>query len=93
MHLLLLDHASRCIQSEEVFFHTEDRCFQLEGESALDTVSENFEKMRLDQFRQIIETCDWVDGLSKHLLQQLSDASHPMSVRVLDALRLGLFRT
>eukprot|EP00439_Symbiodinium_sp_Y106_P033429 s7547_g4.t1 len=64
-----------------------DRCFQLEGESALDTVSENFEKMRLDQFRQIIETCDWVDGLSKHLLQQLSDASHPMSVRVLDALR------
>ncbi|CAE7796186.1 unnamed protein product [Symbiodinium necroappetens] len=64
-----------------------DRCFQLEGESALDTVSEDFEKMRLDQFRQIIETCDWVGGLSKHLLQQLSDVSHPMSVRMLDALR------
>ena len=45
--------------------------------------------MRLDQFRQIIETCDWVGGLSKHLLQQLSDVSHPMSVRMLDALKLG----
>ena len=56
----------------------------------MDTDAEGFEKMRIDQFRQIIETCDWVDGLSKHFLELLSDRSRPMSLRLLDVLMLDV---